>query len=137
MDLSLAQKYIKDALDGAGITLEYELTERRLTAKGTLCNEEVGDFLFVVAVYPGKLNAASCSFYFNDIPSTPKVYQLLNDFNKNAYLLHACEDELLVLEHTAERIDEEKLGEYVLDILNELKDEEVLSLLKPLINETY
>ena len=137
MDFSLAQKYIKDALDDAGITLEYELTERRLTAKGTLCKEEVGDFLFVVAVFPGDRNTASCSFYFNDIPSTPKVYQLLNDFNKNAYLLHACEDELLVLEHTAERIDEEKLGEYVLDILNELKDEEVLSLLKPLINETY
>ena len=137
MDLSLAQKYIKNALDGAGINLEYNLTERRLTAKGTLYNEEVGDFLFVVAVFPGDRNTASCSFYFNDLPSTPKVYQLLNDFNKDAYLLHAFEDELLVLEHTAERIDEENLGEYVLDILDELNDEEVLSLLKPLIKETY
>jgi len=135
MDLLRAQNSIKNALEGAGITLEYELTEKHLNAKGTLRSEKTGDFLFTVAVYPGKSNTASCSMYFNELPSTPRVNQLLNDFNKNAYLLHACEDEFLVLEHTGCRINEQDVGQYVLDIIDELADEEVLSLLIPLINE--
>lgn len=137
MDLVRAENYIKNALEGAGITLEYELTEKRLNAKGTLIKDGIGDFLFTVAVYPGKSNTASCSMYFDEIASTPKTNQLLNEFNKNAYLLHACEDEFLILEHTGCRIREEDIGEYVLDILDELNDEEVLSLLTPLINETF
>ena len=137
MDLLRAQGYIKEAFEKAGLTLEYELTEKRLNAKATLKKDNIGDFLFVVAVYPGKLNTASCSMYFNEIGSTPNVNQLLNDFNKNAYLLHACEDELLILEHTGCRIKEEEIGQYALDILEELNDEEVLSLLMPLIKETF
>ena len=137
MDLVRAEKYMKEALEKAGITLEYERTEKRLTAKGTLIKEGIGDFLFTASAYPGRANTASCSMYFNDIPATPKVYQLLNNFNKEAYLLHACEDELLILENTSNRVKEEDVGEYVLDILDELNDDEVLSLLKPLIDETY
>ncbi|MBO5440787.1 MAG: hypothetical protein J6A53_09045 [Clostridia bacterium] len=137
MDLLRAQGYIKEAFENAGLTLEYELTEKRLNAKASLKKDNIGDFLFVVAVYPGKLNTASCSMCFNEIASTPNVNQLLNDFNKNAYLLHACEDELLILEHTDCRIKEEEIVQYALDILEELNDEEVLSLLMPLIKETF
>ena len=137
MDLLRAEKYIKEAMNEIGITLEYDLTEKRLNAKGTLTKEGIGDFLFTVAVYPGKSNTASCSMYFNELPTTPKVYQLLNDFNKDAYLLHASEDEFLILEHTGCRIKEEEIGEYVLDIIDELDDEEVLGLLKPLIDLTF
>ena len=137
MDLLRAEKYIRSTLDGAGIPLEYELTEKRLNAKGTLTKEGLGDFLFTVAVYPGKTNTVSCSMYFDEIPSTPKVYQLLNDFNKDAYLLHACEDDFLILEHTGCRVNEAEVGDYVLDILEELNDDEVQSLLLPLIKETH
>lgn len=136
MDLSRAAKYIKDAFDGMGISMEYDLTEKRFYAKGNLYKEGLGDFLFTVAVYSGNSNTASCSMFFDELPATPKVYQLLNEFNKNAYLLHACEDEYLILENTACRINEEDIAQYVLDILDELNDDEVLSLLTPLINET-
>lgn len=137
MDLLRAQGYLKETLEKFGIILEYELTERRLTAKGTLQKDGIGDFLFTVAVYPGKTNTASCSMYFNELPTTERVYQLLNEFNKNAYLLYACADEFLILEHTGCRIKEEEIGQYALDILEELNDEEVNSLLMPLINETF
>ena len=137
MDLSRAAKYIKDAFDGMGISMEYDLTEKRLNAKGNLTKEGLGDFLLTVAVYPGKANTVSCSMYFDEIPSTPKVYQLLNDFNKDAYLLHACEDDFLILEHTGCRVNEAEVGDYVLDILDELNDDEVQSLLLPLIKETH
>lgn len=137
MDLLRAQDYIKKAFENAGLTLELDLTEKRLNAKASLQKDGIGDFLFTVAVYPGKTNTASCSMYFNELPTTERVYQLLNEFNKNAYLLHACEDEFLVLEHTGCRIKEEEVGQYALDILEELNDDEVLSLLMPLINETF
>lgn len=137
MDLLRAQDYIKKAFENAGLTLELDLTEKRLNAKASLQKDGIGDFLFTVAVYPGKTNTASCSMYFNELPTTERVYQLLNEFNKNAYLLHACEDEFLILEHTGCRIKEEEVGQYALDILEELNDEEVLSLLMPLINETF
>ena len=137
MDLLRAQGYIKEAFENAGLTLEYELTEKRLNAKALLKKDGIGDFLFTVAVYPGKKNTASCSMYFNELPTTERVYQLLNEFNKNAYLLHACEDEFLVLEHTGCRIKEEEIGQYALDILEELNDDEVRSLLMPLIKETF
>ena len=135
MDLLHAKQNIEKVFGDMGITMSYDLTEKRLNVKGNLTNDKVGDFLFTVAVYPGKSNTASCSMYFNELPKTPKVYQLLNEFNKNAYLLHACEDEFLILEHTGCRISEDEIGEYVLDILDELNDDEVLSLLIPLINE--
>lgn len=136
MDLLRAKQSIENVFNEMGITVEYELTEKRLTVKGDLATDKTGDFLFVVAVYPGKSNTASCSMYFNELPKTPKVNQLLNEFNKNAYLLHACEDDILVLEHTGCRINEEEIGAYVADILDELSDDEVLSLLIPLINES-
>ena len=137
MDLSRAEKYIKEALEGAGIILTYEQNERRLLAKGSLKKDGIGEFLFIVSVYSGKTNTASCSMYFNELPNTPKVLKLLNDFNKDAYLLYACEDEFLILEHTGCRIKEEEIGEYVLDIINELNDEEVLALLTPLLKECH
>lgn len=135
MDLLRAKQNIETVFNYMGITMSYDLTEKRLNVKGNLTNDKVGDFLFTVAVYPDKSNTASCSMYFNELPKTPKVYQLLNEFNKNAYLLHACEDEFLILEHTGCRISEDEIGEYVLDIIDELNDDEVFSLLIPLINE--
>ena len=136
MDLLRAQESIKKELDSMGITLKYDLTEKRLNAKGYLNKDGLGDFLFTVAVYPGKKNTASCSMYFNELKPSPRVNQLLNEFNKNAYLLYACEDGFLILEHTGCRINEEEIGAYVSDILKELDDDEVFSLLKPLIDET-
>ena len=137
MDLLRAKNNIKSVFDEMGIELEYDLTEKRLNAKGSLTKDGLGDFLFTVAVYPGKSNTASCSMYFNELKSSQKVNQLLNEFNKNAYLLHACEDEFLILEHTGCRINEDEIGQYVLDIIDELNDDEVYSLLLPLIKETF
>jgi hypothetical protein len=137
MDLLRAKQNIEKFFNNIGITMSYELTEKRLSASGTLTTDNVGDFLFYVTVYPGKSNTASCSMYFNKLPKTPRVNQLLNEFNKNAYLLHACEDDLLILEHTGCRISEDEICEYVADILDELNDNEVISLLIPLINESF
>ena len=75
--------------------------------------------------------------YFNQIEATPEVYKLLNNFNKDAYMLYAIEDEFLILEHTAPRVKEEEIGAYAMDILDELNDDEVFGLLKPLVDLTF
>lgn len=137
MDLNVAKKYIQKEFENLGIELEYEQTDKKLTAKGNLTKDGLGDFLFVMTVYQSKLNTVGFSMYFNEIEPTPEVYKLLNEFNKNAYILYACEDEFLILEHTAKRVKEEEVGAYAIDILDELDDDEVFSLLKPLIDLTF
>jgi len=56
------------------------------------------------------------------------------DFNSDVPIYAQIKEQTT---NTQAQIKEEEIGQYALDILEELNDEEVNSLLMPLINETF
>ena len=136
MDLLRAKRSIEQEFEDSTITLEYEMLDTRLSVKGFLETGDLGDFMFNVNVYDSGM--LSYNLIFNEIKDSPKVHKLLNDFNKDAFLLFAYADEFLMLDHTVYRgLDPDIIGQYTADILDELLDEELKEKLIPLIELTF
>ena len=134
--LKRAEASIREAFDDSGLTFEYEHKDGDLIVKASLEAEQLGDFLYSVRVYGSGM--VTFTILFDEIKDSSKVHKLLNDFNKDAFILHACADEFLILDHTVYKgLDPDIIGEYMADILDELNDEEILELLMPLIKLTF
>ena len=134
--LERAESSIREVFEESGLTFEYENKGNELCVKATIEAEQVGDFLYSVHVYESGM--VTFTMVFDEIKDSATVHKLLNDFNKDAFLLYACADEFLMLEHTVYKgLDPDIIGEYMADILDELNDEELLELLMPLIKLTF
>ena len=139
MNIKKAKKVLEKFFSDWDITVEYDLTDERLTAKSRNVNAKpYDDDIFIsILIYPSGFVAYN--FYFDYLTKNAQVLDLLNSFNENVIGLKASvsnEDGGLTITHEAEAVTEDVIDIYTNRVLNDLLDDDTVKYLLPLTELT-